>query len=509
MTEYPGATKEKYVAPVADLVTLPEGEPITETKRSIEPDTYKLYGVTMEPSSGGYIYPYSTDDKLVGYKVRLTSPKRFPFEGERASITMFRPQVQTSGNRYLIITEGEHDAMAAHQLTGYTAWSVPFGASSASKYIKRALREIETYENVYIAFDNDEPGQLATAEAMALIDPTIVKQVKFPPGIKDFNQLARDWEKAPDAAGAPNAGRYAMGLLWGARSATIDGVIDQHTAGQSAAEWYFDRDQRIGLSTGYTNLDKLVGGWRGGELYVLVGGTGSSKSTTARQLVMRQQELGVDSAYITLEDTVPLALTRFLEIQEQCDLIKSDEPVLNREQFAEAVSKLDKVHIADGMVMQDLSDSLKRSISYYARTGVKFIVLDHLTAVSDQLPLAEFNQFVREIYRLAGEHSVCIVAISHMSRDNNDPDDNNPSLKRVKNSSAISQWSTCVFGLTRDRKSNLVRLLTLKNNRTWGQSGQCYFVLNPDTMQLEECDPPPAEDEGRDETGDEYNGDEW
>lgn len=505
---YPAPTNEKYKAPVADLVTLPEGEVITSEQRSIRPDTYALYGVTTEPDSGGYIYPYTTDGKLIGYKVRLKNPKRFPFEGERECVTMFRPRTQLSGNKYLIITEGEHDAMAAHQLTGYTAWSVPFGASSAAKYIKRALREIETYENVYIAFDNDEPGLLATSEVMSLIDPTKVKQVKFPPGIKDFNQLARDWEKAPDSHSAGSAERYAHSLLWGAQGVVIDGVIDQYTAGITAAEWYFDREQRIGLPTGYNNLDALFGGWRGGEFIVLVGGTGSSKSTTARHLVYRQQKLGVDCAYITLEDTVPLALTRFLEIQQQCDLIKSETPVLTREQFAQAVTNLDRVHIADGMVMQDLAESIKRSVSYYARTGVKFIVLDHLTAVSDQLPLAEFNQFVRELYRLAGEHSVCLVAISHMARDNNDKNDNEPSLKRVKNSSAIAQWSTCVLGLTRDRNSNLVRLSTLKNSRTWGVCGECYFTLNSETMQLEECDPPL--DEGRDETSDEYNGsDEW
>lgn len=504
---YPEPTNERYRAPVADLVTLPPTQGLDEDYRYISPDTYELYGVARD-DDGNLVYPYYTDGKLVGYKTRLTSPKRFPWEGEMASVTMFRPRTQLSGNRYLIITEGEQDAMAAHQLTGYTCWSIPFGATSASKYLKRALREIDQYENVYIAFDNDKAGRDATDQALAILDPAKTKTITFPPGIKDFNQLARDWKDAPDGNSYKNAGEYAMRLVWGAQGIILDGVIDQYTAGQTAAEWYFNRDQRIGLSTGYDNLDTLLGGWRGGEMYILVGGTGSSKSTTARQLVMRQQELGVPSAYITLEDTIPLAVTRFLEIQQRCDLITPEEPVLTREQFAQAVNELDCVNIADGMSMSDLGESLKRTISYYARTGVKLIVLDHLTAVSDQLNLADFNQFVREVYRLAGAHEVCILCISHMSRDAKDDSDNEPSLKRIKNSSAIAQWSTCVLGLSRPRDSNQVKMSTLKNNRTWGKSGDVYFQLNEDTMQLEECDPPPPSlDDSVDESV--YNGDDW
>lgn len=496
---YPSTTNERFKLPLADITTLPETETISTSVRGISPDTYRAYGVGFY--DGGILYPYSTNGKLVGYKVRHKG-KRFPWDGAHASVTMFRPVTQMSGNRYLIITEGEQDAMAAYQLTGYTAWSVPFGAPSSIKYLQRALREIEMFDNIYIAFDNDKQGCAAADQAMELLDPNKAKRVTFPGGIKDFNDLLLRWESAPDAHGVKSAQDYAMRLVWGAQAPQLDGVVDLYNAANQAADWYFDRDGRVGFSTGYVGLDNLLGGWRGGDLYVLLGGTGSSKSTTARQLVMRQIENGIPSAYITLEDTVPLAITRMLEIKERRPLIVLEEPDMTRQEFLDGVASLDKLNVCDGMQMTELSTSLTRAISYYARTGVKLIVLDHLTAVSDQMPLSEFNAFMRELYRLCGHHQICLIAISHMNRDRSDSKDNEPSLARVKNSSGIPQWSTCVLGLNRDRGSNLVRLTTLKQSRTWGKTGEVWFMFNSDTQQLEESDAPlpeydPEEDESR------------
>jgi KaiC/GvpD/RAD55 family RecA-like ATPase len=504
MQSYPKASTERYRAPLADLVELPEqAAPVTKDIRGITPETYALYGVRMYDD--GILYPYKTDGKLIGYKVRHRN-KSFPWEGENSAVTMFRPVTQLSGNRHLILTEGEQDAMAFHQMTGYTAWSVPFGATSAVKYIKRALREIESYENVYLAFDNDKHGQAATEQALELIDPTKVKCITFPDGIKDANDLLLNWESAPDAGGVKSADDYAMRLVWGAKAPTVDGVIDTYTAVQEASEWYFDRTQRIGLTTGYEQLDRLLGGWRPGEFLVAVGGTGSSKSTTARQLIMRQVENDVPCALITLEDTVPLAITRFMEIHLRKELIHGETPVLTKEEFQEAGLGLENLSLVDGFRMHgvNMSEGILKAIAFHARTGVKFVVVDHLTAVSDTLELRQFNEFIRELYHISGRFGITILGISHMSRDKKDAEDNEPSLARLKNSSAIGQWSTGVLGLTRERGSNKVRLNMLKQSRTWGVTGEAWFLLNSDTMQLEETDAPPPEVKEED-----YNGDDW
>lgn len=495
MNHYPSPTSERFKMPLVDLVELPlDQDPIDKPVRGITPDTYRKYGVAFH--EGGIMYPYRTGGKTVGYKVRHKG-KRFPWVGELSGVTMFTPTTQTSGNRHLILTEGEQDAMAFHQMTGYTAWSVPFGATSATKYVKRALRELEIYDNIYIAFDNDSEGNKAADAVMDLLDPTKAKRVSFPPGVKDANDLLRNWEEAPTIQGVHSAGEYAMHLVWGAQAPLVDGVVDIYTAVDEAQEWYFNREARVGLTTGYDSLNTLIGGWRGGELLVVVGGTGSSKSTTSRQLLMRQVEQGVPTGYITLEDTVPLAITRLLEIQQRRELVRGDEPRITRNEYQAASETLSSVHLVDGFRLSgvDMGAAILRAISYQARVGVKLIVLDHLTAVSDTMELRAFNSFIRELYHTAGRHGVCILAVSHMSRDKNDKTDNEPSLARVKNSSAIAQWSTGVLGLCRERGSNRVKLSTLKQSRTWGITGDAWFLLNSDTMQLEECDAPPTQDE--------------
>lgn len=491
--QYPRMTKERYKAPLTDLVQLPEEvEPIDKDVRGITPETYALYGVKFYDD--GILYPYQTDGKLIGYKVR-TRDKSFPWSGENSAVTMFKPTTQMSGDKYLIITEGEQDAMALHQMLGYTVWSVPFGATSAVKYIKRTLREIDRYDQVVLAFDNDDPGKKATEDCLEVLDPSKTKVMSFPHGIKDANDLLLHWDRAPDHQRYKSAEDYARALWWGAKAPLIDGVVDTYDAVRQAQEWYFNPEDRIGLPTGYSGLDKLIGGWRGGEFIVLVGGTGSSKSTTTRQLLMRQHEADVETCLITLEDTIPLAVVRFVEINQRKELIRASEERITREQFSLVAQDLEGIHLVDGMQLRNLSEGITRAISHHARIGVKFFVIDHLTAVSDSLELRQFNQFIRELYHLAGRHNVCIVGISHMSRDKQDSKDNDPTLARIKNSSGISQWATAVMGLTRERGSNRVKLSTLKQSRTWGVHGETWFLYNSDTVQLEECDPPLEEDE--------------
>jgi twinkle protein len=57
----------------------------------------------------------------------------------------------------VVVTEGEFDAMAVHEVTGFPAVSLPNGASSLPTQLVDYLEKVE---RVYLWMDNDEAGML-------------------------------------------------------------------------------------------------------------------------------------------------------------------------------------------------------------------------------------------------------------------------------------------------------------------------------------------------------------
>jgi KaiC/GvpD/RAD55 family RecA-like ATPase len=474
-------SQQRYTPPSCDLAQLPpELSPITETIRGITPETYALYGVKQD-DQGNHVYPYRTKGYTVGYKIRLAARKEFEHHWpDSRAVTMFTPLTQSSGNRYLVICEGEVDAMTVHQATGYTTWSIPLGAPSAAMYLARVGDLLEGYENVYLVMDNDVYGQKAVEECTSLFPE--LKVATLPPQYKDPNDVARAHKNDPD-----EARKLIKAAIWGAQSRNPGFMVSRHELAELTTRHLYDKALRMGVSTGWHQLDALIGGHRGGELNVIIGGTGVGKSYVLRQLAWQAQHSlpeGNHVYYLSLEDPLWLATTRWLELDMGLGLLGEEMPTIDRHVLA---TNIEELEVEIGAPAQE---DVLRAIRYQARMGAKLIVLDHLTVYSEQLELGEFTKFMYTLADLLVELDVCLLTASHLRRDTKDKTDNDPSLSRVKNASAIAQVAWCVLGLSRDRSSNRMKLCTLKNSRTWGVSGEAHLQLNQKTRRLEECDPP-------------------
>ena len=105
---------------------------------------------------------------------------------------MFGQQiVGDKGGKYITITEGECDAMAAYELLG-SKWpvvSVKNGAAGAEKDVKNQIEFLEKFDNIIICFDADKPGQEAAKKVARLLKPNKAKIMVMPDGHKDANDM--------------------------------------------------------------------------------------------------------------------------------------------------------------------------------------------------------------------------------------------------------------------------------------------------------------------------------
>ncbi|WP_201773491.1 toprim domain-containing protein [Marinobacter similis] len=172
-----------------------------------------------------------------------------------------------SGGKRLIITEGEIDMLTWSQVQGnkYPVVSLLNGADSAKRCIADNLDYLANFDEIYLSFDMDEPGQEATEIAAKLLMHKTVKIITLP--LKDANDMLK-------------AGRVEelMAAFWGAKKYKPAGLLtlkDIKDLVRKPVEW--------GYPWFLDTLTKLTYGRRLGEVYFLGAGTGVGKTDVFTQ----------------------------------------------------------------------------------------------------------------------------------------------------------------------------------------------------------------------------------
>ena len=165
--------------------------------RNITKETAEKYGVKVIYDSNGqmaqHLYPYYINNEQCAIKTRYVKDKRFSFNGSIQGSGLFGQNLFKEGGKYLTITEGECDAMAAFELLGskWACVSIKRGALSAVKDIKESLEYVESFDNVVLCFDKDKQGQEAAKKVATILKPGKAKIVTLPNGYKDPNDMLK------------------------------------------------------------------------------------------------------------------------------------------------------------------------------------------------------------------------------------------------------------------------------------------------------------------------------
>ncbi len=147
-------------------------------------------------SNGDIAFPYVHNGEIVRVKNRsMTDKKKMRFnsitEDEKVSFKMpFWNQRIWPTSDYLIITEGEFDAIAIAQLGASQVVSLPNGAGSVQTTFKNHYEYLQKFDAVYLAFDMDDAGNKAVEEAKKILSPKQFRRIVMP--AKDANDWIKD-----------------------------------------------------------------------------------------------------------------------------------------------------------------------------------------------------------------------------------------------------------------------------------------------------------------------------
>ncbi len=126
--------------------------------RKISQKTCQHYKVTVEFDNEGKIekhyYPYYNREtgELSASKVRTVKTKDFRATGTMKNTGLFGQESCRGRGKFVTVTEGELDAMAAYEMFGqkFDVVSLRSGASAAAKEIKENLEWLEGYDCVVL-----------------------------------------------------------------------------------------------------------------------------------------------------------------------------------------------------------------------------------------------------------------------------------------------------------------------------------------------------------------------
>lgn len=161
------------------------------TKASIE--AYRVGEVAAKGKEPGpwIVFPYLRGDELVFCKYlhleREDGKKKIRAEADCEPI-LFGMQVIPENQRFLVITEGEIDAMSLFEY-GVPAASVPFGGGTGAKqaWIETCWEWLERFSEILLCMDNDSAGQAAAKDIAERLGLHRCKVVTMPNGHKDAN----------------------------------------------------------------------------------------------------------------------------------------------------------------------------------------------------------------------------------------------------------------------------------------------------------------------------------
>jgi len=487
---------EQY--PLADL-----------SHRGINDEAVAKYGVrqAIKPESGEHDRQavFFPSGKGTGYKRKNALIKKdVEVIGDYAGL--FGQQIHAAGGKFLVITEGEEDALAMWQAfksqgKDYSVVSIPNGAGCGGLEKREAWDYITSFAGVLLVFDNDEQGREGVEKFAALFATEVkIKVAELPDGCKDANDCIKNGKTRELVRACFQAKEYQPELIIPGSDVSYDMIREPIKSG-----YHFKS---------FPEFSKKLGGLRDGELGIVMAPPGVGKSTWVAEMgyeLIKHTDEKV--AWLFLEEDLKKATQRLVALDNDIplpryrlkpELIPEDKA---RKSYDDLINNGRTWFIDLGPSGRLSVDRLLHMLRYYRSQGVKRFIFDHISILfshderSNERKL--IDNVLSEVAAFCAATGSSMVMVAHIRRIDQhyyvkdevydaqwlyiDP-------ASARGSGSFEQLAFWIAALepekTEDEHKGRVRI-NVKKNREWGFTGPTDVVqLNQMTGRLETCEVP-------------------
>lgn len=262
-------------------------------------------------------------------------------------------------------------------------------------------------------------------------------------------------------------------------------TLDSKSAAKELAnhleERFNSQGKMSGLSTGYSDLDRMTDGLQFGEMTVIAARPSIGKTAIACNLVEHIcLKNKVPTLFLSLEMSNKALTRRMLSAHQKIEMnvLKtggySQTDFSRMAIFNRALADA-PFHVREsygGMTASEAASLIRRAV---ARRGVKFVVLDYLQKLKAQgkhekrtYEVAESSGLLMEAVRSTG---VAMICLAQLNRESEKDKGRMPRLSDLADSGQIERDADNVFLLHRDRNKNPYEAALIVAKQRDGETG--------------------------------------
>ncbi len=256
---------------------------------------------------------------------------------------------------------------------------------------------------------------------------------------------------------------------------------------------YFDRieslyehgDEPLGVPTGFTDLDNLLGGLQKSDLIIVAGRPGMGKTSWLLSVALNASRAKARTAIFSMEMSNEQIVQRLVSAETGIGTQKLRQGQLDEREwalFVEATGNLSgvKVYMDDTPALTPLQMRTKCR-RLYSEYGLDLVMVDYLQLMNSGMGhgdnrVQEISFISRNLKQLARELNVPVIAAAQLSRAVEQRQDKRPQLSDLRESGCLAGDSLIYL----PESGTYVPIRDLA-----GRSGFCVSSLNTTTWKVE------------------------
>lgn len=433
-------------------------------------------------------FPFYLDGAVVNIKYR-TGDKRFRQEKDARKCLYNLDQAMKASGDMLIIVEGEMDCLALHEIGFRAVVSVPDGAptpetknyTSKFDFLNGAEPLFEKFKWVVLAVDGDAPGKRLEEELSRRIGVDRCKQVAWPEGCKDANDVLK-------LKGAPI---LRQAIDW-ATLYPVKGVASVYDL-WNAVHARHQNPEVAGVETGWGNTGGVLN-IELGQMTIVTGIPSHGKSTWTDALRVNLWRLySWPSAAFSPENWPAddhLATLCEMYAAKHFHDMSTDEVSIA---LTQTMGGFFFIQPESDSEMMTIDEILSRARSLVYRFGIKILVIDPWNEVDHDIPGTQredqyISKQLAKIRRFARMNGVHIFVIVHPTKLQKDKDGKYPAPTPYDIAGG-AMWRNkadnclCVFrpDITSNRTEVLVQKIRFRRNGKAGEALEFSYQVGTST----------------------------
>jgi len=414
--------------------------------RKIPAAVRRKYGVTTETDLNGdpvrQFYPIYSEGSLLTHKVRKLPKDFYALDKTKGIPIELFGQHAFGGEKTLVITEGEEDAMAAyHMLKKYpvAVVSLPHGGNLSA--ITDNMKFLRKYKEIVLCPDQDEVGESVTKDIVKLLPDIRVMHMTE----KDACDMLKESKQKEFVNDYFKAEEYKPASIVKSASVKKQALV--------APE--------MGLTYPWEALTRLTYGARLRRIIGIGAGPGAGKTVFVKGIETHlihahKEKIGI----FPLEETPGEAMREMAGYVMNKALDKPDTEYDEQELQDTLDAFDDKIMIYDSENYRGWGD-IEEAIRYMASKDTRWFFIDPLSALTAHLCASDANEYLNEaMWRMSKLVKSLDISIFHVNHLNNPQGGKDHGAggkvyaSQFTGSRAQWKYSTDIWGLERDQYSD-------------------------------------------------------